>query len=618
MRGRESTSRLFRFDVELAHPSGSLSAESVVGSTAVLHLSRAAGVRGVHGIVREFEHRGTFEGAFHSTAKQLTLYHAVIAPSVWLLGQRRDCRIFQKHTSREIIEQVLTAAGIAGSGYRFDLEDARPRREYCVQYRETDWAFVSRLLEEDGVTSWFEHGESHDVLVMSDKTNVAQPIAGGSTLPFREGRGQVEVAEVIHAFEVRRRVRSGCFTLADYNFLKPKRNLVASKDGEHDAALEVYDHPGGHDERGEGVHLAELLLDASDSRRQSARGQSSCARLQPGQTFTLTEHPRREDNQSWRITAVMHRSDQRELLGLSATGTVVGYANEFECVSEKVRYRPLRRHAKPVIPGVQTAIVVGPAGEEVWTDAHGRVKLQFHWDRAGRRDANSSCWVRVSQVWAGPGYGAMHVPRIGNEVIVSFVEGDPDRPLVTGRLYHGENQPPRALPEHKAWSTVKTRSLPGGNGHNEFSLVDVAGQELIRLHGHRDMLVEIGNDVRRTVVRDVVEDVGRHRTETVHANETVTVDGDRSLTVKGKDEETVQGDRKVAVQGKHEETVQGDRSMTVTGAIKIRAEQKIEIACGGGKITLDPAGRITIDGVMVEIVGSGIVKVNGTLVQINC
>lgn len=456
--------------------------EGIIGQEAFLKIIGEVEDRYFHGIVTEFAQTGA-KGRF-------LIYEATLAPAMWLLTLEQDCRIFQEKTVQEIIETILEDANIAGDRYEFRLQNEYEPRTYCVQYRESDFDFISRLMEEEGIFYFFEHRQEQHVIVFGDSDVNYMPIPGGSAeLEFFPPDAMVTEPEFITAFSLSRKILSGKVTHTDYNFEKPSLDLNKEEEADQHATLERYDYPGKYSEPGPGKKRAEVRLQESMAYLKQGRGTGVCPRFGTCLTFSLAGHSSDAFNAEYLLVDVVHDGYQPQVLEEFAdSGASFHYLNSFMCIPKDVTFRPERRTPKARVEGVQTAIVVGPPGEEIYPDAHGRVKVQFHWDREGQNDENSSCWIRVSQLWAGVEWGAMHIPRIGQEVVVSFEEGDPDRPLITGRVYHGTNLPPYPLPDEKTKSTIRSETSLGGGSHNELMFEDLNGQtrvELSNAYGHK-------------------------------------------------------------------------------------------------------------------------------------
>lgn len=541
--GSEAISELFHFSVDLASKNPGIHFDAVLGKRAALTLRGPGGKRIVHGLVHSFEQTGNI-GAW-------ACYRAGIVPTVWPLSRLADCRIFQNLRIPDIIKKVLSDRGISSDQFRFSLKKSYNPRDYCVQYRESDLSFITRLMEQYGLFYFFEHTAEKDVLVIGDDTVAHVAVEGKDALLYSAGGSPEE--ETVTEFRFNQGIRSGAVSLRDYDFKKPGLKLEQNAKAEGDGKLEVYDYPGEYVVPDEGKALAKVRLEAFQATRQVGSGQSDCRRFIPGFLFKLDRHPRASFNQGYLLIRLSQSGSQPQVLGADTggKGEELAYQNDFDCIPSGVPYRPPQMTPRPSIQSVQTAVVVGPAGEEIYTDAHGRVKVQFHWDRQGKNDEKSSFWLRVAQIWAGPGWGSMFIPRIGQEVVVSFLEGDPDQPIIIGAVYNGTNVPPYSLPGEKTKSTIKTNSSTGGGGSNEIRFEDAAGSEEIYIHGQKDWTIaiendknqkighdetlEVGNDRSKKVVKNQIEDVGENKTITVGKNHTETIGENATISV-GKDE----------------------------------------------------------------------------------
>ncbi len=588
---RESISGLFTIEVTFSSDDKEIALPDVVGKVAGLSLAlEDEEPRWFNGIVSRIRH---MEGG-----KKFAFYQMTIVPKLWKLTHRHDSRIFQSKSVPEIIEAVLGTAGL--SDYRLSLTGSYSPRDYCVQYRESDFAFISRLMEEEGIFYFFEHAEDKHTLVIGDGKGAIAPIAAPDTLPYKLTHGAASMGENVANFSSSAEVRPGKVTLTDYNFTKPTLSLQASSSGDLDTDLEVYDYPGEYELPADGTGYSKVRLEEFQVRRTVASGESSCMRFMPGFTFTLTDHPRAAENATHLLTEVHHRGAQPHVME-SVEGEGFTYANSFHTIPSDTPYRPERKTPRPTIKGIQTAIVTGPGGQEIHTDEHGRVKVHFHWDRLGSKDDKSSCWIRVSQLWAGGGWGAMWIPRIGHEVVVDFVEGDPDRPLITGRVYHGANVPPYALPGEKTKSTIKSNSSPGGGGSNELRFEDKAGSEEIYLHGQKDWNIKIEHDKNQLIGHDETKEVGHDETKLVKHDESyeigndqkLIVDRDRKKQVKRDQQEKVGNDKTIEVGHDHKEQI-GRNQSVIVGNNSALAVTKDLAESVGGKHSLDVGSDSTI------------------------
>ncbi len=667
--GVEAISSLFEFRLTVAGETAPLAA--MVGKSALLTIEGMVAERHVHGLVRE--------AAYFGESSSYTLYEVIVVPRVWRLGQRADCRVFQQVSTPEIVEQVLRRAGIGAADYRLELTGGYSPHDYCVQYRETDLDFVARLLEDAGIYYYFEHTRERHVLVLTDDRTGGPPSAGAPTLRFVA----VEEAEHVLRFTRRESERPQRVTLRDVDLRAPGAPIEGSE-GEGSEA-EIYDYPGGFIKAGTGGpeqagQQARLRLAALRSARSTGVGASESARLTPGYLFKLADARRGHLEGEYRISRVRHRGEQPQALDEGAAGEF-SYANEFECVERGDAYHAPRVAARPVVRGAQTATVVGPAGEEVHVDDQGRVKVQFHWDREGQRDERSSCWVRVSQAWAGSGFGAVFLPRVGHEVIVDFLEGDPNRPLIIGRLYTGFNTPPYALPDDKTRSTIRSESTPGGGGFNELAFEDAKGREEIFLHAQKNWTVVVLNDKGEQIGRDELRAIGRDRRESIGKDHAEAIGGHMSVTVGATRSEVVGADaslevgatltesialakaesvglakaeqvgahKSVAVGGDSSETIGGGKSLQAGDNVSASAGQnialsagkhvnvtagqslnvsagksaavvvadKLTIQCGGATVTLSRSGDISIAADKLSVKSSGEVTVKGAKIKFN-
>ncbi len=517
--GHEAISNPFEFRIEVA--ATELDPDSLLNQPVALTIKGLDEPRVVHGFVTEAEYVGN--------TRNLELYELSVAPWAHRLMHQFSSRIFQDKTTQEIVTEVLTKAGLEAKWFRFSLVEQYGPRNYCVQYRETDLAFISRLLEEDGVFYFFEHHADKHVWVMADHSNAHKAIPGTPAVLFNPPTGSsVQDREHVHSFRFGGRVRPGKVALRDFNLHKPEQPMEVKEIGKAHSELEVYDFPAEYQEPGhagvhEGKSMAKIRLEELQATRRLGSGASDSPRLTPGYVMTLANHPRHDFDGEYRLLQVNHVGAQPQVLDQDASGAS-SYRNTFTATELKLPYRPPRTTQRPTVRGVQTATVVGPEGEEIHTDKHGRVRVQFHWDRDDKFDESSATWVRVSQMWAGNRYGAMFLPRIGHEVLVDFIEGDPDRPIITGRIYHGQNATPYPLPEEKTKSTIKSDSSLGGGGFNEFRFEDRKGAEEIFLHAQRDW--------NTVILRNMTESVGAKRVSTIGTSDTTLVGTYHKLTIR--------------------------------------------------------------------------------------
>jgi type VI secretion system secreted protein VgrG len=605
--GTEGISRLFSFELHMLSTNSNIGFDSVVGKDATISLRLFDGKSCYfNGLVNRFVHASG--GAEGDEDVRLAHYTATVVPKMWLLTRTANLKIFQNKTVPEIVEDVLKDKGI--TPYELHLKGSYKKRDYCVQYRETDFNFVSRLLEEEGIYYFFKHENGKHTLILIDKYDpgVHVPCPGQRTATINPNFAGWLEEDVITDIEKLQQIQAGKYTLKDYNFETPGTDLKVETPSSVTLGpgdREIYDYPGLYSKHSEGDNISKVRMEEEEARITYIGGSSVCRAFRSGFRFKL-EGPHRKDmdGKEFLLTSVGHSANQGGYHSGSET-TEFSYANHFGCIPADVQYRPNRSTPKPVVYGTQTAIVVGPSGEEIYTDKYGRIKVQFHWDRLGKRDDKSSCWIRVAQLWASSQWGAVYIPRIDQEVIVDFLEGDPDRPIVIGCLYHGNNMPPYALPDEKTKSTIKSNSTKGGGGFNEIRFEDKKGKEEIYVHAQRDSNTKVGND--RTVI--------------VYMNDAHTIQkGDRKVTIeKGSDTLNLQtGDRKTTIdKGNYAHTVSmGKMDVSVPSGtytlkankVMIDAGADITLKCGGSTINIGPA-MIKLESPLVQIKGN-LVKIN--------
>jgi type VI secretion system secreted protein VgrG len=626
--GAEGISTPFLYTVDLLSENEKVDAAEVLRKEVTLTFVLPDGSkRVIHGIVRRFAQLGQRD--------QLTYYRAEIVPWLWFLSLAQDCRIFQQMSVLEIVEKVFKEQGY--SDFEIKCSRSYPKREYCVQYRESNLNFVSRLLEEEGIYYFFRHSTSAHMLVLADDNSAAQDIGGGGAARLSGERRDDE--DVVLELSDVHAVHTGKVTLTDYDYLQPSLSLQQSVSG--DGREEAYDYPGMYASPSDGDRYALIRLQEQEAVARVLTGAGTMRSFESGGKFKLVGHYRRDLNASYLITEVRHSGHAGAYRAWEDRHPY--YENSFSAIPIATPYRPPRRTRKPAVQGSQTAVVVGPSGEEIWVDKHARVKVQFHWDRQGRKDENSSCWVRVSSSWAGKSWGWIQIPRIGQEVIVDFLEGDADRPIITGRVYNAEQVPPYDLPANQTQSGVKSRSSKGGGAENfnEIRLEDRKGSELLYIHAEKDeeIVVEndrnkdVGHDESMSIGNDQTLSVGRHRSGTIGDNDSLSVGGNRSTSI-GKDEtHAVSGKRSKSVDkdesndiggkratniGKEETLNIGDKRSTQVGKddqlqvgkkLVIDAGDQIVLKSGKGSITIKKDGSITIKGKDVKIDASG--KISG-------
>ncbi len=572
--GTEEMSGLYAFDVVAwckDIEDGALEA-GVIGLPAVLTMHLADGAsRAVRGIVSTLVFEGRREGGRH-------VLRLTIVPRAFLLHKRVNSRIFQDKTVQQVADVLLEEHGISRA---FHLLSKYPSRQYCVQYQESDYQFLTRIIAEEGIFFYFEHpdddaGDDPERLIFADSAHAYPAISGDRTLVYRpqQGEGAMHAEEnQVQDLRVRARVESNAVMMRDYDFRRPLLDLESGTGVEEKPTLEVYDHHGEYEETDADTGNAAVLLEQLRRGVREAHGRSVCRRLVPGHVLTLADHDAERLNTAHVVTSVEHRGVTPE----AAQGSTRLYDNRFRCVLAEVPFRPARP-ARQLRHVTESAVVVGPEGQEIFTDAFGRIKVQFHWDREGQRNAQSSCWMRVAQAWAGSGWGFQFIPRIGMEVLVSFLGGDQDRPVVVGCLYNAQNPPPHPLPGNATRSGIRTNSTPGGAGANEIAFEDRAGNEQLFVRAQRNLDEDVGLDRTEKVARDATETigadlrtrVGQHRHDETEGDHRVTIQGGRSVTVAGRDSVQVGGPRTTAIGGLDSTHVDGARVLEVDGPRTVR------------------------------------------------
>jgi len=614
-KGSEGISRLFRFELDLLSEDPSIDYTQIIGKAVTISITQADGTpRYLSGVISRFGQAGADE--------TFTSYHAEMVPWLWFLTRAADCRIFQDKSVLDIITIVFSELGF--SDFHNLTQATYQPLDYCVQYRETSFNFVSRLMEENGIFYFFQHEKDRHVLMLGDSASANTECPGQNQFRFYFETHTVLDEDVVDGWQVEQELRTGKCTLSDYNFETPGTSLLTTTSTMDsvggNSRFDTYDYPGNYLDKSDGDSLVKIRMEEEEAVHLVIHGTSDARSMVSGYTFTLKEHYRNDMNASYLLTDIQHDC-QTSGYGSQRGAAEEHYSNSFQCIPATVRFRPARLTPCPTVMGPQTAVVVGPSGEEIYTDKYGRVKVQFYWDRLGKNDENSSCWVRVSQPLAGKGWGAMFLPRINQEVIVDFLEGDPDQPLITGRVYNADQMPPGALPDDMNISGFRTHSTKGGGDHdaNVLGFDDTKGSEYFYMRAEKDMAVRVQNNEDHHVYNDQTITVDNDRTETVtNGNESVTIQqGTRTHTVYGNESLTVQsGNRSVEVQqGNDSHTIDmGDRSVTISmgndsldisvgnqtttvdlGSISTTAMQSITLTVGANSITIDPTG-VTISG----------------------
>ncbi|WP_460116638.1 type VI secretion system tip protein TssI/VgrG [Pseudomonas sp. H2_A12] len=565
-KGHEVIDQPFFIQVQVLSENPSLDLEALLHQPAYLDFGE--GAEGLHGQV--------YAIGRDDPGRRLTRYRLTLAPRLANLAHRRDQRIFQQRSVPQIIAAVLEHHGILADAYVFELEPVvYPPRTFCVQYAETDLHFIQRLCAEEGIHYHFRHSDDAHVLVFGDDQTVFRRLPLQRYSPVG---GPAAETQVIQRFDVRLATRSRQTVRRDHDFEHPSLRLQDTAGDASIQPLEDYHYPAGFKGRARGGRLARRGLERHQSDRHRALGRSDLPALRSGHFLELRDHPDPSCNDLWLITSVRHEGYQPQVLE-EATGEVEGfqgYRNRFKATPWRATYRPPLNHPKPTINGSQTATVTGPAGEEVHCDAYGRVKVRFHWDRLDKSDDKSSCWIRVASSWAGDGFGATVIPRVGMEVLVTFLEGDPDQPLINGCLPNASHLPTYPLPQHKTRSVLRSRSTLGGDGCNELYLEDRHGEELIYLRAQRDLEQQVGHDSRL--------EVAGARREIIRGLSTVHLEND--------EHRHVSGDRTVVLGANDHLDVQGDSRTYVGQTVEVEAGQQIHLKAGA-RLVIDAGAQLS-------------------------
>ena len=605
--GREQISRPFEYQLSLygGEPGsdGAVDPDQVLGQPVTVTFNTGSGTstdqggtRHFNGIVTEFAEVG-YNTRYHE-------YHAVLRPALWLLSRRADCRVFQNMSTPDIVAEVFKQAGSIDN--RLALSSTYQPWEYRVQYRESDLDFITRLLEHEGIYYYFEHSDGKHELVFADDVAKLTSVDGYDKVPFILASAPAVLRErdSLSEWAVYRSFQAAAFASVEYNFETPSAAANAASPvpkRKDSSTYEIFDYPAGARELTAAAvqSVAKLRAEQLQAAQSVCRASGDAAGLSAGRLFTLAGHPRTDLNQKYLVTAAsldLTSDVAQTTAGGAATPPATQFHIAIDAVEADVPYRPERVTARPVIQGAQTAVVCGPSGKEIWTDKYGRVKVQFHWDRVGKSDDSSSCWVRVASSWAGKSWGVHQVPRVGQEVVVSFLEGDPDRPLVIGSVFNALQMPPYTLPDNATRSGVMTRSTLDGttDNFNELRFEDEKGSEEIYLHAEKDLQVVVENN--QTISVGATKKDKGDRTATIQHDDSLTVGNDLTVTVTGKESRTISKDRAA--------TVAGADSVDVAKKYTLTAGEQITLSCGLAQIVLKMDGTVEISGKEVSLQGT--------------
>jgi type VI secretion system secreted protein VgrG len=617
----EHLGRPFQVQADLLSETHDIDFKKIVGSNATIRLEQRDGnTRYFNGYVSRFLHTGGTARSAH--------YRMTLSPWLWFLTRTSNCRMFQDMKAPDILMKVFKEKGF--NDYDLALKGTYNTRGYTVQYRETDFNFVQRIMEEEGIYYYWEHQNGKHVMVLADGYASHEPAAGFETVPYypKPPSHEVRAEDYVWEWVVEQEVQPGIYALNDFDPLAIKTPLYKQNQVPREHAVpdfEMYDYPGGYDSTVDGEAIAKIRIEEWQAQHEIVRGRGDVHGLAVGYTFTLADFPRESQNKEHLVLSAVHTMESDEYNStLEGEAAVPTYGVSFTALLATTQYRPRRITQKPVVHGPQTALVTGPSGEEIHTDKYGRVKVQFHWDRESKADDTSSCWIRVAQLWAGKKWGAIFLPRVGHEVIVDFLEGDPDRPIIVGSVYNNVAMPPYDLPAKKTVSTIKTDSSKGSGGFNEIKFEDEKGKEHLFIHAEKDEHVRVKNDA--------LAFVGKDRHAIVKGNEKLKVEGDQHQFVKGSQREKVGGDRDTIIVGEdlYKATgkvytklgsdrmveVTGDDNTKVSGAMNLKVTGALSIEAGGnvytksgGDIGVEATGDVHIKGTNIVIEGSASVTI---------
>ena len=624
--GSEEISRLFQFQMDLISEQSTIDPKKIIGQTVTLNLPLPSGIpRYFNGYVTRFSRQGSDD--------RFTHYRAEIHPWLWFLTRTTDCRIFQNQSVPDIIKQVLADHHFAV--YEISqIINPHPQREYCVQYRESDFAFLSRLMEEEGIFYYFRHEHGKHTMVIGDQ-NHAFVDADESHVNLFTNANALDSTDHITSWDHRYQFRSGRWAHNDYNFKTPSNPLMATTktlsrfDGVEQ--FELYDYPGRHAAQADGDSLAKLRIEEEEVGCDVVSASSLCRSFSPGKKFTvLAPHVADEDAKEYVITRIEHQVSTSGSYASGGDSARLDYTNHFDAIPATVQYRAARLTPRPTVYGTQTAVVVGPAGQEIHTDAYSRIKVQFYWDRRGKKNDNSSCWIRTAQLASGGGFGLFAVPRVGHEVVVSFLEGDPDRPLVMGSVYNAQNMPPVSHAGRKAQdgpvptdaigakmqTTLRSNSLGGSGGHNEITMNDTGGSEGLFFKAQKDETHNVGNNRTDTVAIDEARTVGNNQTVAVTNNQSITIGNNRTDSVGSNEDLKVGANKTENIGANASEIVGAAKVVQVGSTLMLQAATSITLQCGASTLHMNQAGMITLTGMMITVAGGIDINIAAPIVNV--
>ncbi|HVR64887.1 MAG TPA: type VI secretion system tip protein TssI/VgrG [Polyangia bacterium] len=593
--GGDALGRPFEFDVDILSPKADLPIAKAVGKRMTVVVAMGTNPpRFFNGVVARFALAGWTGENFR--------YRAKLRPWLWVLSRASQSRIFQNKSVVAVLRQVFDEHGFSGDVDVSGLDQGSYKPiEYLVQYHETDFNFASRLMEQAGIYYWFRHEQGKHTMVLCDGAS-HDKVPGYEAIPYfsGDGGGADRIGhEHISSWSIGLQVEPGAFAAKEFDFENPKAPLLSALKGPKpgsDEKLEVYEYPGLYIATGERDAYVARRLQEQQQPSLLASGAGNARGIRPGALFKLTDYPALEQNKEYLVTAASYALSTNAYASGGAQAEEDFQCSFFAIDSHSVFRTPLTT-PKPTVAGPQTAIVVGKGGEEIWTDKYGRVKVQFHWDRDGKNDEKSSCWVRVSQAWAGPRWGSIHIPRMGQEVIVDFLEGDPDRPIITGRVYNADNMPPYDLPANQTQSGIKSRSSKGGapSNFNELRFEDKMGSEEVYFQAEKDHNSLVKHDETRHVQHDRITTIDNDETITVHGNRTETVDKDETITIHGNRTEGVDKDEKLNVTGDRSRTVGKGETISISKDQSLTIGQNLSLSVGKNQsVTVSGADSLDV------------------------
>lgn len=613
--GSEHISDLFEFHLEVLSSDLEITPEKLIGKTVTITVQNEY-KRSFNGYVNQFMF-GEIQ------ADNLRQYKLTVVPWLWFLTRASNNRVFQEMDIKAILQQVFQAHGF--NDFEFNLSGNHPSRDYCIQFGETDYHFVSRLLEEEGIAYYFaQENESHK-LILTDQTTTYKNCKEAKVGYSKGNKPGSQINQWQHQYEF----ITGVWSYTDYDFQAPTKDLFTSKKTKVKIpkveSFENYHYPGYYTEKKQGEDLIMYRMEAEEAGFDVVMASSDCSTFYAGGKFEMSEHDTANEKKSYIITSINHRAvDSSYVTGSDGSSE---YGNQLICIPDSVQFRPLQKHVRPVMYGPQSAIVVGPSGEEIYKDEFDRIKVQFYWDQDGKKDEHSSCFVRVVQSWAGNSWGTSFVPRIGQEVIISFIDGNPDKPLVTGSVYNNDNKPPYTSGTQ---SGIKTRSTKGGSNANanELRFEDKKGQEQVYLHAEKnlDTMVEndetlnVGHNRTKTIGESESSSIGKNRDKSVGESQTESIGKNKTIDVGESHTESIGKDKSLDVGANHTENIGKDMKISVGDDmvedigknLGINAGDQITLKTGSASIVMKKNGDITIKGKNITLQGSGKINVKAS------